>query len=96
MEKHFFVYLLGSDRNGTLYIGVSSNLPGRIYQHRHEVTKGFTSRYKLKSLLWYEPHQNAESAICRERQIKKWRRAWKIQLIESRNPYWRDLYGDIL
>lgn len=95
MEKQFFVYLLGSHRNGTLYIGVTSNLPARIYQHKSHVTAGFTRRYKVNNLLWFEAHDSAESAIVREKQMKKWRRAWKIALIEENNPYWRDLYDEL-
>jgi len=96
MQKQFFVYLMGSDRNGTLYVGMTSSLPARVYQHKNEIMRGFTSDYGVKHLLWYEASENAEFAIIREKQIKKWRRAWKIELIEISNPYWRDLYDDIL
>ncbi len=82
--------------NGTLYIGVTSDLLGRIYQHKEELTRGFTSRHKFKDLLWYEPHDSAESAIIREKRIKKWRRKWRTNLIEGANPYWRDLYAEVL
>lgn len=96
MQKQFFVCLMGSGRNGTLYVGMTSSLPARVYQHKNEIMRGFTSDYGVKHLLWYEASENAESAIIREKQIKKWRRAWKIELIEISNPYWRDLYDDIL
>ena len=96
MEKAFFVYLLSSTKNGTLYCGVSSNLPQRLWQHKEKLLKGFTETYGVDKLVWYEAHENSESAISREKQIKKWRRAWKIELIEKANPYWRDLYDDIL
>ena len=89
------VYVLASGRNGTLYTGVTSNLPARIWQHRHLVVEGFTRRYHAHRLVWYELHATMESAICREKAIKKWMRAWKIELIEKSNPYWRDLYSEI-
>jgi putative endonuclease len=75
---------------------VTSNLPQRVVQHQEKVVAGFTDRYGLGTLVWYEAHENAESAIVREKQIKKWSRLWKIRLIEKTNPNWRDLYGDIL
>ncbi|MGD9728755.1 MAG: GIY-YIG nuclease family protein [Nitrospiraceae bacterium] len=96
MGKTFFVYLLASKRNGTLYVGVTSNLPGRVWQHRNKVVNGFTTKYRIGSLVYFEAHESAESAIRREKQIKKWKRAWKIQLIELNNPAWRDLYDEIV
>jgi putative endonuclease len=90
------VYILASKRNGTLYIGVTSNLPSRIWQHRNDQAPGFTRRYRVHILVWYERHGSMESAIAREKALKEWKRAWKIQLIEDSNPYWRDLYQDIL
>ncbi len=90
------VYLLASQRNGTLYVGVTSNLPGRIWQHKHNQADGFTQRYHTHTLVWYEVHENMESAIMREKAIKEWKRKWKLDLIESMNPTWRDLYPDIL
>jgi putative endonuclease len=95
MEKHFAVYILASRRNGTTYIGVTSNLPKRVWEHREGVTEGFTSEYGVKSLVWYELHDDAEAAILREKQIKKWNRAWKLRLIEEKNPEWRDLFGEV-
>ncbi|OZB59860.1 MAG: GIY-YIG nuclease [Lysobacterales bacterium 13-68-4] len=89
------VYMLASGRNGTLYIGVSSNLPARIWQHRNDVIEGFSSRHRVHDLVWFELHETMESAITREKALKAWRRAWKIELVEASNPYWRDLYADI-
>jgi putative endonuclease len=95
MEKRFFVYIMASDRNGTLYVGVTSDLPGRVWQHKSDVVDGFTKEYKVHLLVWYEAHENAESAITREKQIKKWNRMWKVREVEVLNPTWRDLYDDI-
>ena len=96
MDRHPCVYLLASARNGTLYVGVTSNLIQRAWQHRMSATPGFSSRYRIRQLVWYEMHESMESAIQREKQIKKWNRAWKVELIETTNPYWRDLWSDIL
>ena len=95
MEKLFAVYILASDRNGTLYIGVTSDLPKRAWQHREGVADGFSKEYGVKNLVWFEIHDNAESAITREKQLKKWNRLWKLRLIEERNPQWRDLFDEI-
>ncbi len=94
-EKRFFVYIMASSRNGTLYIGVTSNLPGRVYEHKNDLVEGFTKKHGVHTLVWFEPHESAESAISREKQIKKWDRMWKIREIEVMNPTWRDLYDDI-
>jgi putative endonuclease len=91
MEKQFACYILASARNGTLYIGVTSNLPKRAWEHREGVVDGFSKEYGCKTLVWYELHDNAESAITREKQLKKWNRAWKLSLIEEMNPEWKDL-----
>ena len=96
MPKQFYVYILASKRNGTLYTGVTSNLIQRVWQHKHDVIQGFTRKYNVKTLVYYEVHENAESALTREKKIKRWRRAWKLGLIEKSNPEWRDLYEDIL
>ena len=88
------VYILASRRNGTLYTGVTSNLPARIQQHRDGLAPGFAWRYSVKQLVWFEQHPTMESAITREKRIKKWNRAWKLQLIETANPEWRDLAED--
>jgi putative endonuclease len=89
------VYILASRRKGTLYTGVTSNLPGRVWQHRTHVVKGFTERYGVTMLVWYEVHGSMEAAITREKHIKEWRRAWKIEMIDKFNPDWRDLYEEI-
>jgi putative endonuclease len=91
----FFVYMLTNKRNGTLYAGMTDDLAKRVWQHRNNIIKGFTQRYSLKMLVWYEAHESRESAFLRERQIKKWNRAWKLELIEKRNPSWRDLGDEI-
>ncbi len=89
------VYILASKRNGTLYIGVTSNLLKRIWEHKNDVTEGFTRRYNIHLLAYYEQHASMDAAITREKQLKKWNRDWKLQLIESVNPQWRDLWDDI-
>lgn len=95
MDKQFYVYILASKRNGTLYIGITSGLVQRIWQHKNKMVEGFTQKYNVNKLVYYELHPNAESAITREKQMKKWRRSWKIRLIEEKNPDWKDLYDDI-
>jgi putative endonuclease len=95
MERQPAVYILASVRNGTLYIGVTSNLMGRIVQHRDGLTGGFTKRYGVKRLVWFQMADTMEAAITREKQLKVWRRAWKIALIEAENPAWRDLAEDL-
>ncbi len=89
------VYILASRRNGTLYTGVTSNLPQRIWQHKHGFGDGFTRRYGIHTLVWYEQHETMMSAIGREKAIKAWKRNWKVELIEASNPEWRDLYDEI-
>jgi len=89
------VYILASKRRGTLYIGVTSNLVQRIWQHREALVEGFTQRYGIKTLVWFEQHATMESAIGRERAMKKWLRLWKLELVERSNPDWRDLWSDI-
>lgn len=95
MEKQGYVYILANARNGTLYIGVTSNLIKRVYEHRSKAAPGFTSRYGVTRLVHYEIFGDMEHAIGREKALKKWRRAWKLRLIEERNPKWRDLYPEI-
>ena len=90
------VYLLASRRNGTLYIGVTSDLIGRVWQHKHDIVPGFTSRYSVHRLMWYELHEEMREAIVREKAIKHWRRKWKIKLIESNNPDWLNLCPGLL
>jgi len=93
--KQFYVYILASKRNGTLYTGMTSNLIQRVWQHKNNLIEGFTQKYNVKILVYYEVHGNAKSAITREKRIKKWRRTWKLQLIEKLNPQWKDLYKEI-
>jgi putative endonuclease len=95
MEKQPCVYILASRPNGTLYIGVTSNLIGRVYQHRENLIAGFTKRYDVHNLVWYEVHEQMESAILREKQLKNWSRIAKKRLIELNNPKWRDLWPDL-
>ncbi|HUT49314.1 MAG TPA: GIY-YIG nuclease family protein [Alphaproteobacteria bacterium] len=87
-----YAYILASERNGTLYVGVTSDLVRRVWEHREGAIPGFTSKYGVKFLVWYERHDEIETAILREKAIKKWRRAWKLSLIEGTNPDWQDLY----
>jgi len=93
--KRFFVYILASERNGTLYIGMTSNLVQRIWQHKEKVVDGFTERYGVARLVWFAEFGTAEAAIVREKQLKKWNRVWKMRLIEKENPTWCDLYDSI-
>ena len=88
--------MLASKRNGTLYIGVTSDLIKRIWEHRNDMVEGFTSRYNVHRLVWYELHANMESAITREKRLKNWKRKWKLELIENSNPEWHDLYDTIV
>ena len=90
------VYILASKRGGTLYVGVTSNLLQRVWQHKDDVGDGFTKRHRVHRLVWYEVHDSMESAITREKAIKKWRRAWKEELIEKTNPRWRELCHDLV
>jgi putative endonuclease len=91
----FYVYILASRRNGTLYVGMTDNLIQRIWMHRNGVLPGFTKRYGIKLLVWYEQHDSRGASLIRERQLKKWNRSWKLQTIEQTNPNWRDLYEDL-
>ena len=91
----FFVYIVASRRNGTLYTGMTDDLTRRVYQHRTGAMPGFTKQYGVKVLVWYEVHPSRESAFIRERQMKKWNRRWKLELIEATNPDWHDLWQEI-
>jgi len=91
MTKQYFVYILASKRNGTLYTGVTSDLLKRIWQHRNKMISGFTEKYNVTDLVYYEIHEDPVNAIIREKQIKRWNRSWKIRLIETNNPEWHDL-----
>ncbi len=92
MEKSFYVYMLASKRNGTLYIGMTSDLMKRMHEHREGLADGFTKKYNVHTLVWYEQHETAQTAIKRERSMKEWQRSWKTRLIEENNPEWTDLY----
>ena len=96
MDKQPCVYLLASKRNGTLYVGVTSDLIRRTWEHREHLVEDFTKKYEVGTLVWFELHETMESAIRREKQLKKWHRAWKIRMIEANNPTWRDRYADLL
>jgi len=96
MNNQPAVYILASKRNGTLYTGVTSDLVKRIWQHKNDLAEGFTKRYHVHHLVWYELHSDMKSAIEREKNIKEWKRAWKIKLIEDHNPDWKDLFTGIV
>ena len=89
------VYILASRRNGTLYTGVTSDLVQRIWQHRNDLAEGFTKTYRVHTLVYFEMHEDMLGAITREKQVKAWKREWKLRLIETDNPAWRDLWDDI-
>ncbi|HYM17759.1 MAG TPA: GIY-YIG nuclease family protein [Micropepsaceae bacterium] len=95
MSKTYYVYILASRRNGTLYIGVTNDLIRRVWEHREEMIEGFTRKYGVKMLVHFESFEEIDSAIHREKRLKKWNRNWKLELIEERNPDWRDLYGSL-
>jgi putative endonuclease len=94
-DKRPCVYILASRRNGTLYVGITSDLARRVWEHRSGAIEGFTRDYGVRRLVFAEFHDTIESAILREKRIKKWRRAWKLELIEQHNPQWRDLYDEL-
>jgi putative endonuclease len=96
MFKQPCVYILASDRNGTLYVGVTSDLIKRVWEHKNGMVPGFTKRYNVHNLVWYEMHDSMESAIAREKAIKEWKRQWKLELIERENMEWKDLYSGLL
>jgi len=96
MERQPCVYILASRRNGTLYIGVTSDLPKRIWEHKNDVVKAFTHKYQVHRLVWYERHETMESAILKEKAIKRWRRKWKLEMINAFNREWNDLYRNIV
>jgi len=96
VNKRPAVYILASKRNGTLYIGVTSDLVKRVWEHKNNVVEGFTKRYSVHQLVWYELYENMDSAINREKQLKEWKRQWKLRLIETTNPNWQDLYPVII
>jgi putative endonuclease len=94
--KQYYVYILASRKNGTLYIGVTDDLIRRIYEHKQNLIEGYTNKYNVHTLVYYEAHDDIQEAITREKQIKKWNRKWKLRLIEEMNLEWRDLYDEII
>ena len=95
MPKEYYVYILASKRNGTLYIGVTNNLLKRVYEHKSHLAEGFTKKYNINMLVYYEITDDIFSALTREKQLKKWERTWKIRLIEKKNPNWHDLHAEL-
>jgi putative endonuclease len=95
-DKQYYVYIMASKQDGMLYIGVTSNLIKRVYEHKYDLVEGFTKKYHIHALVYFEITPDVNSALTREKQIKKWNRAWKDTLIEKNNPEWRDLYCDLL
>jgi len=94
--NNYYVYILASEKNGTLYVGVTSNLKKRIWEHKSKFVEGFTNTYNVDKLVYFEETEDVKSAIEREKQLKHWNRAWKIKLIEEKNPHWIDLYKEII
>lgn len=92
----YYIYILASKRNGTLYVGVTNNLIRRIFEHKNNLIEGFTQKYNVKNLVYYEQTDDVGSAIIREKRLKTWKRSWKIKLIEDFNPTWKDLYNDLI
>ncbi len=95
MQNSYYVYILTNERNGTLYVGMTSALPKRIWEHKNSVVDGFTKAYGTKILVYYEVHQDVNEAIRREKRLKRWDRKWKLELIETNNPQWKDLYNQV-
>ncbi len=95
MKENFYVYILSSQTRGTLYVGVTSNLTKRVYEHKNGLVEGFTKKYGVHRLVYYEIAKDADTALSRERQMKKWNRAWKLRLIEEQNPEWADLFDSL-
>ena len=96
INMSYWVYLLASRKGGTLYTGVTNNLVRRVFEHKNDVVEGFTQKYGVHTLVWFESTESIEAAIQREKQLKNWKRAWKVALIEKENPNWQDLYGGLL
>jgi putative endonuclease len=93
--KSYFVYILANEKNGTLYVGVTNDLVRRVFEHKNDLVEGFTKKYKVHNLVYFEETPDVMSALEREKRLKKWNRAWKMRLIEENNPSWRDLFADI-
>ena len=96
MAKDYYVYVLASQRNGTLYVGVTSNLIKRIWEHKNKVIQGFTQKYSVDKLVYFEQYRDPENAIKREKRLKSYNRQWKLELVEKENPEWRDLYTELV
>jgi putative endonuclease len=96
MQDMYYVYILASKKNGTLYIGVTNNLIRRVHEHQNGLAEGFTQKYNVHKLVYYEIHDNISQSLIREKQLKKWKRSWKIELIEKLNQDWKDLYQEII
>ena len=94
-DRYYYVYILASKRNGTLYVGFTTNLIKRIWEHKNNIVKGFTEKYQIHSLVYYEQFEDKDEALKREKLLKKWHRKWKLDLIEKENPTWKDLYEEI-
>ena len=94
--NYYYVYILASKKNGTLYIGVTNDLIRRIYEHKNDLNDGFTKKYQVHNLVYFELFEDSYNAIVREKRIKTWKREWKIELIEKNNPDWKDLYSDLI
>ena len=95
MKDHFYVYLLTNKKEGRFYVGMTSDLPKRIWEHKSKIIDGFTKKYNLDQLVYYEVFDDADNAIRREKRLKRWNRDWKIQAVEELNPSWEDLYAEI-
>ncbi len=96
LMKKFYVYIMSSGKNGTLYVGVTSDLPKRAWEHKNKIFEGFTEKYDVENLVYYEIYDDPENAIRREKRLKHWLRSWKIDLIQKKNPEWKDLYDSIV
>ena len=94
--KNYYVYIVSSQKNGTLYVGVTNNLAKRVYEHKKNLISGFTEKYKVHNLVYFEKYNDIDEAILREKRIKRWKRNWKIKLIEKNNPEWEDIYHEII
>jgi putative endonuclease len=95
-DKNYYLYIITSKKNGTLYIGITGDLVKRIYEHKQNAVDGFTKKYNVHQLVYYEVYRDIEEAILREKQMKKWNRKWKVRIIEEKNPEWKDLYDEIM
>ncbi len=95
-DERFHVYIMATRKDGPIYVGITNDLTRRVYEHKSHIWRGFTAKYNVDRLVWCEVYSNPQEAIAREKQLKKWRRAWKVALIEENNPDWRDLAGDLL